>query len=218
MQQGNVFTSICDSVHRGMSARHPLGRQTPPPPADGYCSRWYTSYWNASCFLKNIGPLFSQLFFSIVSMVTGWIVDRMGSLSIMGWITDRYFWVKKRAEFRYVWTLLYLQPYWRIFLFQLLSRKETEIKKTHESQNRTFFWVHQFLAKSLSPLGLDVSITKTMRVELRSHCLCSTSILMRICLRLGFVRSVRLSPVWRGIHGYDLIVACWWWCVLSRCI
>ena len=36
--------------------KHPPSRpppgQTPPPPADGYCSRQYASYWNASLFLQ----------------------------------------------------------------------------------------------------------------------------------------------------------------------
>ena len=55
----------CHSVHRGASARHPMGRappprhtpsswahtpscaHTPPPPRDGHCSEPYASYWNA---------------------------------------------------------------------------------------------------------------------------------------------------------------------------
>ena len=62
--QGNVFTSVCHSVHRGESGQiPPLGRPPPPhrqadppippgqiPPADGYCSGRYASYWNAFLF------------------------------------------------------------------------------------------------------------------------------------------------------------------------
>ena len=70
LRQGNVITPACHSVHRGgiyLSAwdappgkhppgRHPQdpGRHTPradtPPPADGYCSGRYASYWNAFLF------------------------------------------------------------------------------------------------------------------------------------------------------------------------
>ena len=57
------FTRICDSVHGGGggSGRYPRGRhppgQTPPrdrhpPPADGHCSGWYASYWNAFLLLQ----------------------------------------------------------------------------------------------------------------------------------------------------------------------
>ena len=62
LRQGNVFTSVCHSVHRGDSLGRPPPEQTPPadippgrqppgqtppgryplPPADGYCSRCYT--------------------------------------------------------------------------------------------------------------------------------------------------------------------------------
>ena len=59
--------------------------------------------------LKSISPLFSQLLFSIMLMVMGWITVRMGSSPIMGWIMDQYFWVKYRTEFHYVWTLLKYQ-------------------------------------------------------------------------------------------------------------
>ena len=68
---GKVMFSVKNSVHRGLSARHPQantpprgkhlpGRhphppgQTPqadtPPPADGYCSGRSASYWNAFLF------------------------------------------------------------------------------------------------------------------------------------------------------------------------
>ena len=63
----------CLSVHGGctpswqantpLAGRHPPGRQIPPlgkhppgrypPQADGYCSRRYTSYWNAFLFLRS---------------------------------------------------------------------------------------------------------------------------------------------------------------------
>ena len=53
--------SVILSTGEGVSGRHSLGRHPlpwadPPPPADGYCSRRYTSYWNAFFFmhLKNI--------------------------------------------------------------------------------------------------------------------------------------------------------------------
>ena len=62
--KGNVFTSVCHSVHRGGGggvclwvqdgssgqttppplARHPLPRQTPPPPRDDHYSGRYASY------------------------------------------------------------------------------------------------------------------------------------------------------------------------------
>ena len=84
LRQGNVFTSVCHSVHRGClgghppgrhlpgqtapwadpQGRHPIGQTTPwadtsswadtPCPADGYCSGWYASYWNA--FLFDVNP------------------------------------------------------------------------------------------------------------------------------------------------------------------
>ena len=56
MRQGNIFTSVSDSVHRaGLSGRHPLW-QTPLlgrhlPTADKYCSWRYASYWNAFLFV-----------------------------------------------------------------------------------------------------------------------------------------------------------------------
>ena len=34
-------------------ANTPLGRH-PPPPADGYCSGWYASYWNAFLFVNRV--------------------------------------------------------------------------------------------------------------------------------------------------------------------
>ena len=68
---GKVMFSVKNSVHRGLSARHPQAntpprqtppwadtptpldrppRQTPPPPADGHCSGRSASYWNAFLF------------------------------------------------------------------------------------------------------------------------------------------------------------------------
>ena len=38
-----------------------------------------------------------------------WLMDRMGSSPIMDWIMDQYLWVQNRAEFCYVWTLLYFK-------------------------------------------------------------------------------------------------------------
>ena len=60
--------------------RHPLGRHLP---ADGFCCRWYTSYWNAFLFIysgniqtmvgsnnqSNPGTLYGLLNYIIVSMV-----------------------------------------------------------------------------------------------------------------------------------------------------
>ena len=40
--------------------RHPLGRNPlgrHPPPADGYCSGWYASYWNAFLFILDPHPI-----------------------------------------------------------------------------------------------------------------------------------------------------------------
>ena len=69
--EGNVFTSVCQEFcPRGggvsarhiplgrhpLAGRHPAGQADTPSPADGYCSGWYASYWNA--FLL-------QLFFTI---------------------------------------------------------------------------------------------------------------------------------------------------------
>ena len=57
MRQGNVFTSVCHFVHRGMSGRTPPGRHPRAdtlPPADGYCSGRYASYWNAFLFLLSL--------------------------------------------------------------------------------------------------------------------------------------------------------------------
>ena len=61
--EGNVFTPVCHSVHGGCLAdtpwadtaladtpwadNRPPPRQTPHPPADGYCSGRYAYYWNA---------------------------------------------------------------------------------------------------------------------------------------------------------------------------
>ena len=62
-----------------------------------YCSTWmlegaFTHYKIQPDFiLQNIGPLFSQLLFSIVLMVTGWITGRMGSSLINDRITGWYF-------------------------------------------------------------------------------------------------------------------------------
>ena len=64
--QGNVFTPVCHSVPGGCLAdtpqgRHPSGQTPPPgqtPPADGYCSGWYASYWNAFlCFREFFGSV-----------------------------------------------------------------------------------------------------------------------------------------------------------------
>ena len=69
LRQGNVFTPVCHSVHRGVSApvhagihallgRHPSPGQSPLPWADtpspgGHCSGRYASYLNAFLLDKN---------------------------------------------------------------------------------------------------------------------------------------------------------------------
>ena len=47
-------------IHPPHPGRHPPadtpGQTTPPPPpADGYCSRWFASYWNAFLFGMLLG-------------------------------------------------------------------------------------------------------------------------------------------------------------------
>ena len=73
LRKGNVFHKrVKNSVHRGVGVytrldRHPAPwadtpGQTPPPPPpradtnqeDGYCSRQYTSYWNAFLFHRRL--------------------------------------------------------------------------------------------------------------------------------------------------------------------
>ena len=48
---GRVCLSACwDTTTTTPQNRHPPGAGTPPqqaPPPDGYCCRWYASYWNA---------------------------------------------------------------------------------------------------------------------------------------------------------------------------
>ena len=61
LRQGNVFTRVCDSVHRrrggaGRQADTPLGRYPPPP--DSHCSGWYASYWNAFLFFIQLNLSF----------------------------------------------------------------------------------------------------------------------------------------------------------------
>ena len=86
--KGNVFTPVCDSVHRGVctpptdqadtqnQADTPWTRQAPPldqadtprpgrnlsdqvdTPKDGHCSGQYASYWNAFLFVKQMYSLF----------------------------------------------------------------------------------------------------------------------------------------------------------------
>ena len=78
--EGNVFISVCHSVHGwGVSAsgsggctppadtpigRHPP-RQTSPradnPPPDGHCSGRYASYWNAFLFNRNQAHIEQQI-------------------------------------------------------------------------------------------------------------------------------------------------------------
>ena len=56
--EGNVFTSVCHSLHRGVSARGgvcperclPGGVSGQTPTRDGHCHGRYTSYWNAFLF------------------------------------------------------------------------------------------------------------------------------------------------------------------------
>ena len=67
LRKGYVFTGVClstrgrctppwqaDTPAYAPTRQTPPGRQTPlgrhHPPADGYCSRWYASYWNAFLF------------------------------------------------------------------------------------------------------------------------------------------------------------------------
>ena len=61
LRQDNVFTPVCDSVHReggSLSGRPPPGQRPPPtpPPLDRdsrtVTSRRYAFYWNAFLFLK----------------------------------------------------------------------------------------------------------------------------------------------------------------------
>ena len=47
--KGNVFTPVCDSVHRGEGDVHLLGRH-PPGRHPRYCSGRYASYFNAFLF------------------------------------------------------------------------------------------------------------------------------------------------------------------------
>ena len=60
LREGNVFTSVCHSVHRGAGRLHPEGihhplevwtPSPPPPPPTGQRGGRYISYWNVSLFL-----------------------------------------------------------------------------------------------------------------------------------------------------------------------
>ena len=64
LRKGNVFTPVCDSVHRG--GVHPPGRHRPPP--DGHCSGRYASYWNA--FLWKLVLILSDLAYDIEMALT----------------------------------------------------------------------------------------------------------------------------------------------------
>ena len=60
LREGNVFTGVCDSVHRGVPGPGGVwsweggtwsqGVPGGAPPPDGYCCRRYASYWNAFLF------------------------------------------------------------------------------------------------------------------------------------------------------------------------
>ena len=66
LQQGYVFTPVCDSVMEGLpkacwdtpsgiKGRHPpRTKSRHHPQADDYCCGWYASYWNTFLCLKSI--------------------------------------------------------------------------------------------------------------------------------------------------------------------
>ena len=90
LRQGNAFTRVCHSVHRGvagryqspsrqtpllagkhpppegtpLTGRHPLAGRHPPgqtPPSDGHCSGRYASYWNAFLFNAKFNFIIGRL-------------------------------------------------------------------------------------------------------------------------------------------------------------
>ena len=94
LRQSNVFTRVCDSVHRE-GLQHPLlsiqppgltplPGQTPPAPRDGHCSGRYASYWNAVLFSHVIATNSSIVYSMVFDQGSNIPLERIAYWSARG--------------------------------------------------------------------------------------------------------------------------------------
>ena len=66
--QGNVFTRVCHSVHRGVGVSASVHAGIPHPPQDSHSSGRYASYWNAFLFYLDFTARSSKVMFLHLSV------------------------------------------------------------------------------------------------------------------------------------------------------